>query len=107
MQFITREITSYRCTFGRYDLSTNTMTDLQTMYFAAKPGPRKMAELSEQYGVCADVSEIKDRYCMPVDLFVKVASEWMEEHPERPSHMKNDDGETTLDSDETINEDYN
>lgn len=100
MQFITREITSYRCTFGRYDLTTNTMTDLVTIPFANKPGPRKMAELSETYGVCADVSEITEKYCMPVELFVKTASEWMEEHPERPSHMKNDDGETTIDSDD-------
>lgn len=100
MQFITREITSYRCTFGRYDLATNTMTDLVTIPFANKPGPRKMAELSEKYGVCADVSEITEKYCMPVELFVKTASDWMAENPERPSHMKNDDGETTIDSDD-------
>lgn len=89
MRFITREITSYECTFGRFDLSTNSIVDLQTVKTATKPGPKYIKEMESSMGTLIDVKEVSEILCMPISLFSEQAKAWMSEHSERPPHMKN------------------
>lgn len=89
MKFITREIISYKCTFGRFDLSTNSIVDLQTALLATKPGPKTIKEMENKMGNLVGTEEVSETLCMPIELFVDYAKAWMSEHDERPSHMKN------------------
>lgn len=89
MKFITREITSYKCTFGRFDLSTNSIVDLQTALLATKPGPKTIKEMENKMGTLVGTEEVSEILCMPIELFVEYAKSWMSEHDERPAHIKN------------------
>lgn len=89
MKFITREITSYKCTFGRFDLSTNSIVDLQTTLLATKPGPKTIKEMENKMGNLVGIEEVSETLCMPIELFVEYSKAWMSEHDERPFHMKN------------------
>ncbi len=89
MKFITREITSYKCTFGRFDLSTNSIVDLKVLTIATKPGPKYIKELENTMGTLVSVEEVPEALCMPISLFVETAKDWMSSHDDRPTHMKN------------------
>lgn len=88
MKFITREITSYECTFGRFDLSTNSIVARQTVKTTTKPGPKYIKEMESSMGTLMDVKEVSETLCMPISLFTEQAKAWMSEHDERPFHMK-------------------
>lgn len=88
MKFITREITSYKCTFGRFDLSTNSIVDLKTKLLATKPGPKTIKEMENKMGTLVGTEEVSETLCMPIELFVEYSKAWMSEHDERPSHIK-------------------
>lgn len=89
MKFITREITSYECTFGRFDLSTNSIVSRYTVTTTTKPGPKYIKDMEKSMGTLMDVKEVSETLCMPISLFTEQAKAWMSEHSERPSHMKN------------------
>lgn len=88
MKFITREIMSYKCTFARFDLSTNSIVDLQTKLLVTKPGPKNIKEMENKMGALVGIEEVSETLCMPIELFVEYAKAWMSEHDERPAHMK-------------------
>lgn len=88
MKFITREITSYVCTFGKFDLSTNSIVDMHTLKTTTKPGPKYIKEMESSMGTLIDVKEVSETLCMPISMFSEYAKAWMREHDERPSHMK-------------------
>lgn len=88
MKFIIREITSYECTFGKFDLSTNSFVDLHTLKTTTKPGSKYIKEMESSMGTLMDVKEVSETLCMPISMFSEYAKAWMRENDERPSRMK-------------------
>lgn len=98
MQFITRTIKTYKAYFGHIDLSSGVLVDKQEVMMSAKPGPKRLATIAGEYGTFLGGEYVEEMYCLPVNVFVDMARKWMDEHDERPSHMKNltNDAETDI-----------
>lgn len=89
MQFITRTIKTYKAYFGHVDLSSGVLVNTQEVMLSDKPGPKRLAAITGEYGTFLGGEYVEEMYCLPVTVFVDMARKWMDEHDERPSYMKN------------------
>lgn len=91
MKVISREVTLYNYTFGKYDVFTGKIMEPQTVTRTAPFGQRELAAYTKDSGLAmVHAEEFSRKYELPLDLFIAACEAYAEKTEDAAITAKSD-----------------